>query len=116
MTGVEILTSNEVVTASVFNIEACIIAFVIVFSVVVFIGFIDCCIDGFFEGMSVSIIFGIIMGLITGVVGGVVYPKPTSYEIQYKATISDDVIMTSEFTSKYEIIEQDEKIYTIKEK
>ena len=35
--------------------------------------------------------------------------------IQYKVTISDDVNFV-EFTERYEVIEQDDKIYTIREK
>ena len=39
----------------------------------------------------------------------------TKYETQYKVTISDEVKM-DEFCEKYEIIEQDGKIYTVRER
>ena len=44
-----------------------------------------------------------------------VFPIHTGEYTQYKVTISDEVNFV-EFTEKYEIINQDEKIYTIKER
>ena len=117
MNGVEILTSNEVAIAyekfswSDFWIAIAVFAFfallagllvgldsgnvaagVIAFSVVLIIG-------------------GTFFGPLIGYSGG----EPIEYETQYKITIDDSVSMT-EFLDKYEIIEQDGKIYTVRER
>lgn len=117
MNGIEILTSNEVAVAyekfnwSNFWITIAIVAFgaliagllarfdsqdgvigVLAFSVVLIIG---------------GLIFGPMIGCNTG--------EPIEYETQYKITIDDSVSMT-EFLDKYEIIDQDGKIYTVRER
>ncbi len=43
------------------------------------------------------------------------YNKNSIHHIEYKVTIDDSVSMT-EFMDKYEIIDQEGKIYTVKEK
>ena len=56
------------------------------------------------------------MGLFVGcMVGDKILCTPTTYETQYKVTISDEVPM-NEFLKKYAIIEQEGKIYTIRER
>lgn len=52
-------------------------------------------------------LFGTLVGCTTG--------EPIEYETQYKVVIEDSVSM-NEFTEKYEIIDQDGKIYTVREK
>ena len=56
---------------------------------------------------------GIIM-IISGICSISIQTQVGEYT-QYKVTISDEVNFT-EFNDKYEIIEQDGKIYTIKER
>jgi hypothetical protein len=50
-----------------------------------------------------------------GLMAGTIFSIPTTHKVQYKVTISDEVSM-NEFLEKYEIIEQEGKIYTIEEK
>jgi hypothetical protein len=57
----------------------------------------------------------IILGAAFGSLIGYVKGDPTKYEMQYKVIISDEVQM-NEFFERYEIIEQEGKIYTIREK
>ena len=65
-----------------------------------------------------GIFFGATVGLLLGAI--VVFgnsPRPTTEidYIEYKVTISDEVGF-NEFTEKYEIISQDGKIYTVRER
>ena len=58
-------------------------------------------------GAAIGCIFGYIIGAVTG--------TPTDYETHYKVIVSDEVQM-NDFFKKYEIVDQDGKIYEIKEK
>lgn len=115
MNGIEILSTAEVATASAFNWE---------FAGWLFLGLVA-------AGVIVGAIFGIVfedwyvfvvvlatfacVGLMIGTVGGLTEPVPTAYETQYKITVSDEVSMI-EFNEKYEIISQEGKIYTVRER
>ena len=62
--------------------------------------------------LSIVVFFSVIaisLGLSCGI------PRKTGEYTKYKVTISDTVIFT-EFNEKYEVLEQDGKIYTIKER
>ena len=56
-----------------------------------------------------------ILGLLPWAVTLEVTKALTAYDTEYKVTISDDVSM-NEFMEKYKIIDQDGKIYTIRER
>lgn len=119
MNGVEILSIEEVVTEWSFNWKVFWITLVAVFITMFVISVITYIVDG---GLgiafipSVTITCGLIGGLGFGLLfGGVICPTPSKYETEYKVTISDEVSM-NEFTEKYEIVDQDGKIYTIREK
>lgn len=58
-------------------------------------------------GAVVGCVFGYMIGMATG--------TPTDYETHYKVIIFDEVQM-NDFFKNYEIINQDGKIYEIKEK
>ena len=115
MNGIEVLSIAEVATASEFNWE---LAGWLLFGLVA---------AGVIVGAILGIVskdwsvFGLVLatfacvGLMIGAVGGVTEQVPTEYETQYKITISDDVSM-AEFTEKYEIISQEGKIYTVRER
>lgn len=122
MTGVEILAAEEVACAFAFNWSS----FWIVFSITVIISGIimfgtlmkDFCGDRrelisiIAVAVFLSIILGVLMG---GLFADGILPKPTEYETHYKVTI-DDSVSVNEFNNKYEIIDQEGKIYTIRER
>lgn len=60
----------------------------------------------------VGVLAGVLLGLIAG---GIFVQKTDEVEITYKVTISEEVSL-NDFMEKYEIIDQDGKIYTIREK
>ena len=115
MTGVEILASEEAVVGFAFNW----LAFWIVLAIPVIGG-------GIFS--IVSVIIGthewqlipsmiVLCSLLGGLIGSMVgmgMRQPVEYETRYKITISDEVRMT-DFLEKYEIVESEGKIYTVRE-
>ena len=117
MSGIEILTSNEVAVAyekfnwSNFWITIAIVAFgALIFGFATGLDTRNRTM-GVFAFLEVFIICGLIFGPLIGFCSG----EPTKYETQYKITIDDSVSMT-EFLDKYEIIDQDGKIYTVRER
>ena len=82
------------------------------------------CFAGLFAGVMEAtieddIFFGFIVFIITFLIAGILIglgnASPTHYIPTYKVTISDEVSM-NEFMDKYEILNQDGKIYTVKER
>lgn len=63
------------------------------------------------------IVIGLLLGGFFGAASGLSeeHAIPTSYETHYQVTISNDVNF-NEFSEYYEIIDQNGKIYTVKEK
>ena len=118
MNGIEILASEEVAIAwETWNWIA--------FWVVVATFFILGLILGLAFGMQEAD-FGVFLSvfLTTFLVGSAIFGPtagfgihgtPTEYETQYKVTISDEVNF-NEFTEQYEIIDQEGKIYTVRER
>lgn len=116
MQGIEILTSAQVATDFIFNWSA----FWTTFGIVLFI----CLVEGFMsivcddEDWAVMIFMtfvGVVIGSLIGGAIGKLCETPIKYETQYKVTISEEVKM-NEFHERYEILEQDGKIFTIREK
>lgn len=116
MNGVEILTSAQVVTEWTFNWTAFWIVFGIIFCICLIMGIWDVVTDDC-EWILIPFvsILGVIFGTMLGVGVGVLFETPTAYETQYKITISDEVSM-AEFLEYYEVIDQDGKIFTVREK
>ncbi len=114
MNGVEILSSTEVGVNYTTN-----------WWLAGFI-WIGCIIIGGLIGFLLEDIYKLETALVTSFIGAMVglliwflvagfgY-HPTSYETHYKVTIDDSVSM-NEFLDKYEILDQEGKIYTVKEK
>lgn len=116
MNGVEILSSAQVASEFAFNWIAFWVGFGIVFGI--------CAIAGIWNVITdecewviipVLLIVGLIGGIVLGVASGKMFETPTAYETHYKVTIDDSVSM-NEFLDKYEILDQEGKIYTVKEK
>ena len=115
MNGIEILSTTEVVTAAACNTTAVWIGIIATIVVMVIIGAIiawhEC--DGMY--IFVFLLFGLVLSGITAVMIGSTTSYPTAYETHYKVTIDDNVSM-NEFNEKYEIVSQEGKIYTIRER
>ena len=115
--GLELLSEIEISTATTPNSFA-LWAFVLVFFVV---GVLFCWVEiqpetaGQWIGSIVITILITLLGCVFGYIIGMSTGKTTDFETHYKVLISDEVSM-NEFYDKYEIIEQDGKIFEIKEK
>ena len=66
-------------------------------------------------GVIIFLVVFITSGALFGTFVGCTTGKPIEYETQYKVVIDDSVSM-NDFIEKYEIIDQDGKIYTVREK
>ena len=115
MQGVEILTSAQVATEYAANWYNFWITFEIAFGIMFIVGIVISIKDYDW----IHIVFGSIVGIISGSVLGLyacfIFDKPVAYETQYQVTVSDDVSLT-EFYEHYEVIDNDGKIFTVREK
>ena len=109
MTGVEILSIGEIGVGSAFNWVVAILGGGLIGLVVGFMG------AATEDSIGFGIFLSIFIFIFTGVIIGFGNAKPTHYVPTYKVTISDEVSM-NDFMEKYEILEQDGKIYTVKER
>ncbi len=115
MTGVEILATQEVATDFVFNWMAFFIIFGVIFMFLVLFGiFMSMRFDDW-KQLIIGLILGAIVGGSFGTIVGFGDKTPTAFENQYKVTISDEVSM-NDFLERYEIINQEGKIYTVRER
>ena len=112
MTGVEVLATEEVVTRSSFNWLGFAITFIAIILVNAFIFVYKC--ETRKEFLQCVGIFGGILGLFFGFLIGIKTEIPMKYETYYKVTISDEVPL-NEFLERYEIVDQEGRIYTIRE-
>ena len=115
MTGVEILTSSEIVVDTLFNWGAAAFSFAIMLCIFLLIGVIMSACSRDWGQIVVGMILGTIFGIFAGIIGGDADGIPTEYETHYKVTISDEVSM-NDFLERYEILDQEGKIYTVREK
>ena len=115
MTGVEILAIEEVITKYEMSLATKIVLIVIM--CIAISGGIYTSVSS--TGNFSDFIFCLVIGLIACLfIGGLVHDetkKPLEYETQYKVTISDDVKL-NEFYNKYEIIEQEGKIFNVRDR
>ena len=114
MNGVEILAIEEVVAEQAFNWQAFFIAFGISFVFLTLIGLAVNSVTKGYDDLLIGMFLGVIFGCIFGTLFGSVMQIPTEYETQYKVAISDEVQM-NDFLSRYEIVNQEGKIYTVRE-
>ena len=115
MAGVEILASNEVVIDTSFNIMSAAGAFGIIFGFFIIAGVVASLLFADWNQLGVGVGLGIVFSVVAFIAVGCGNGIPTAYETQYKVTISDEVSM-NDFLERYEIIEQEGKIYTVRER
>lgn len=109
MTGVEILATGKGATSFEPNtpVFLSVLAFCVIGGIIV--GSKD---KEYGLGAIIGLLIGMLAGFLVGVAVGFV---EIEYYPTYKVTISDEVSM-NEFMDKYEILNQDGKIYTVKER
>ena len=114
MEGVEILVTQEFAISYAFNWDMYlgIILMSTIISTALF-GMILFKQLGFWSFLN-AFILGIIVSGLIGLIPAVC-TLPDEYETQYKVTISDEVSM-NEFLKRYEIVDQEGKIYTVRER
>lgn len=118
MNGVEILAAQEVAIKYNFNSTVFWIIFGVVCSIFIIAGICENIKYCIWIHLGAYTVMGLIIGSFVGVLLGFIcfiFGTPNKYETQYKVTISDEVLM-NEFNEKYEIVEQEGKIYTVKER
>ena len=115
MTGIEILASEEILAKIAYNYDLALFVWAITILIGVIIGSIIN-IKGKTDGfIPVGIVAGIMIGFLGFIVTLGITKTPTAYETQYKVTISDEVSM-NDFYEHYEVIEQDGKIFIVRER
>lgn len=115
MSGVEILSIIEEPICQ-FNGTAFWIGLSIIFAIGFIWGIGVIIKDDDYSTGAISFVLGIILGLIFGFQCGVLFDTETGeVDTTYKVTISDEVPL-NEFMEKYEIIDQEDKIYTVRER
>ena len=115
MNGVEILAINEIVAETTFNWVAFLIPFCIVVALFLGIGFLFSSMYKDKSNILIGMILGIAFGCVFGCMCGFGFGNPVAYENQYKVIISDEVHM-NDFLEKYEVLDQEGKIYTVRER
>lgn len=115
MVGVEILAASEVVIDKLFNWNSAISAFGITFGFFIICGLLISLGANDWSQMAVGVAIGIVLGAFAAVMFGIGNGIPSEYETQYKVIISDEVFM-NDFLERYEILDQEGKIYTVRER
>ena len=116
MEGVEILSSIEVAIEHAFNWRVFWVVGIVILGIFIATGValykeFDFEIDAIFYCCLTGIVLGGIFGYMFGKELGI----PTKYATEYKVIISDEVSM-NEFNKKYEIINQEGRIFTVRER
>lgn len=115
MPGVEILASSEVLVSSEFNVASFVFGWLSFLIIGCLAGLITAFITSDIEWILNGTFLAFLPGILFGMVLGCINAEPEEYETHYKVLISDEVSM-NEFLEEYEIIDQEGKIYTVKER
>lgn len=117
MSGVEILAAEQVATAFGFGWTAFWAGGLLV-GVILALAFWGLAESNYLGtgGTIVVVVIGFLigMGVFGTLIGATSDGVPTAYETHYKVTVSDEVPMT-EFLEHYEIIDQEGKIFIVRE-
>lgn len=117
MSGIEILSMTEVATEYTYNYW---LAGTIYLLLVIGCGILGAVVAhmehiSWLEGAGIGILVSGIVGLFLFAIVCTVSEEPIAYETQYKVLL-DESIQLTEFLEKYEILDQDGKIYIIRER
>lgn len=115
MSGIEVLAQQEVAVEYAYCWTAFLITAGIIVAIFAIVGIILSIREYDWMNLVACILAGCFFGAVMGALLGTVFQTPTAYKTQYKVVISDEVPM-SEFYERYEIISQEGKIFTIREK
>lgn len=116
MSGVEILATEEVAIAwASWNWKGFLLTVGLCFFVAIIAGILTGISDDWGLGVTIFFVIFIAGSALFGTLVGRTTGEPIEYETQYKVVIDDSVSM-NEFLEEYEIIDQEGKIYTVREK
>lgn len=115
MSGVEILSVEQVAIAWDYNWTAFWIFLALSLACSAFLGLVATGKSDDWSDFAAYIITGFVLGACVAVLIGGLFEIPVEYTNQYKVTISDEVSL-NEFNEQYEIIDQEGKIYTVRER
>lgn len=115
MNGIEILSQSEAVAELAYNWTAFSLVLIIMSTIGIVLGIIIGKQEKSYFIAAVIISLNISFGLIPSFIAGREYSTPVEYKTQYRVTIDETVSMI-EFYERYEIVEQEGKIFTIEEK
>ena len=116
MSGVEILATEEVAIAwASWNWKGFLLAVGLCLLVGIIAGILASISDDWELGVIIFLVVFIAGSALFGTLVGCTTDEPIEYETLYKVVIDNSVSM-NEFTEKYEIIDQDGKIYIVREK
>lgn len=115
MEGIRILSTEEVVSKTEFNLEAALIAGVIIFLIFIILGIFASIKEHNWLNLMIVGFIGLFASILVAIGCGITFEKPVEYTTQYKAIVSEEVSFI-DFYEKYEIIEQDGEIFIIREK
>ena len=115
MEGIKILSMEEVVSKTRFNSEIALIAAIVVFLILIMIGIFTSIKEHNWSNLMITFVISLFGSFCLAIIVGHAFEKPAEYTTQYKVIVSDEVSFV-DFHEKYEIIEQDGEIFTIREK
>ena len=115
MRGVEILATEEIATKHLYNWGAFAICFIVILAVFFIVGVIISFNENDYHCVILFTTIGILFGTLPAFILGAAMGIPFEYTTQYKVTVSNEVQL-NEFNERYEIIEQEGKIYTVRER
>lgn len=115
MNGIEILETKKIPTEVVYNRMAAWISAGIIFLCFLVIGTFTSIEEHTLAGVLNCAVIGICMGELLGCVVGAIFATHTAYETEYRVMVSDEVKL-KEFIEKYEIVDQEGEIFTVRER
>lgn len=115
MEGIRILSTEEVVSKTEFSLNNALITGIIIFAVLIILGIFASIKEHDWFDLAIIGFIGLFVSILVAIGGGLAFEEPIEYTTQYKVIVSEEVSFV-EFYEKYEIIEKDGEIYTIREK